>query len=193
VLLLIEIFSVCGTILYIYFAVKKKPAAWIFGILASILAVYLFFAQHLYGSGLLNIIYALQGIIGYINWKKYISDRQPSYQLRWYFHIMWAAICVFVSLLLNSLFLNIFGGEIVYADLLLATFSIYATSLEIRKDTSCWWYWITCNLAYAALYFWQSMDTGQSLYIYAVLMLVLAIFSYAGLRAWTKIKPQSVN
>jgi nicotinamide mononucleotide transporter len=193
VLLLIEILSVCGTILYIYFAVKKKPAAWIFGTLASTLAVYLFFDTHLYGSGLLNIIYALQGIIGYINWRKYIADKQPSYQLRWYFHLLWALICILASLLLSWLFLTVFGGKIVYADILLATFSIFATSLEIRKDTSCWWYWITCNLAYAALYFWQSIETGESLYLYAILMLGLAVFSYAGLKAWERSTKIEVN
>jgi nicotinamide mononucleotide transporter PnuC len=186
VLFILEILSVAGTILYIYLAARKKPVAWIFGISASVMAAYLFFSKGLYGSSLLNAVYALQGIIGYVNWKKFISDKQPAYGIKWYFHLLWILACIVFSVILCGVFTVFFTGEALYADMLLASFSIFATTLEIRKDTSCWWYWIVCNLGYSALYIWQSVSNSESLYLYAMLMFGLAIFSYVGLRAWEK-------
>ncbi len=185
-LTIIEILSVLGTVVYIYLAAKKKAVAWIFGTIASVLAAYLFYARGLYGSSLLNVVYALQGIIGYINWKKYISEKMPAYELKWVYHLLWIFACVLLSYLLHLLFAFLFTGPVLYLDILLAVFSILATSLEIRKDTSCWWYWICCNLAYSGLYLWQSLRMGESLFVYAALMAGLAIFSYFGLKAWSR-------
>jgi nicotinamide mononucleotide transporter len=186
VLIIIEILSVLGTIIYIYLAAKKKAVAWIFGIVASILGAWLFFERNLAGSGLLNVVYAILGVIGYVNWNKYISEKQPAYGLKWYHHVFWIITCVLVSLLLTEVFAFFLVEDVLYQDMLLATFCILATLLEIRKDTSTWWYWMVCNTAYSALYAWQSVKTGESLYFYSALMFGLAIFSYYGLRAWTK-------
>jgi len=188
VLFIIEILSVLLTLIYLYFAAKKNASAWIFGVVASILGAYMFFEQHLPGSAVLNIVYGVQGIIGYINWKKFISDKQPAYDLKWTSHIFWILSCIMLSLLVFKGLMMLDYHDFLYADILLAMGSIVATSLEIRKDTSCWWYWMVCNIAYATLYLWQSLQTGQTLYLYALLMLGLAIFSYAAKRAWEKVK-----
>ncbi len=185
-LILVEILSVIGTVVYIYLAVKKKAIAWFFGIVASALSAWLFYHNNLYGSSLLNIIYALLGIAGFINWNSYIADKEPSYGIKWYFHLLWIAIGTGLSFFVCEL-LNFTTGEtILYADVLLAIFSILATVLEIRKDISTWWYWIICNLAFSGLYLWKSLHTGETLYLYSLLMLGLAVFSCFGLQAWSK-------
>lgn len=79
--------------------------------------------------------------------------------------------------------------EMQLADIVLAGGSILATYLEIRKDTSCWWYWIVCNIGYAILYLTQ--DADSVMYLYSGLMIVLAIFSYMAKKSWEKSTVQS--
>lgn len=70
-----------------------------------------------------------------------------------------------------------------YFDISLAIGSIWATQLETKKDIVCWWYWIVCNLGYAALYVYNSLN-GEAMWIYAALMLFLAVFSYMAKGRW---------
>jgi nicotinamide mononucleotide transporter len=186
VLLKIEILSVVLTLVYMYFAARKKATGWIFGIAASLLSAFLMYRQALVGSAALNIVYALQGIFGYVNWKGAMAYRQPSYRLSWVYHVVWVSACVLFSFLLYRLFIAMGFMEFVYLDIFLATGCILATFLEIRKDTSCWWYWMAFNVAYASLYWWQSYTSGKSLYIYGMLMLGLAVFSFFALKQWEK-------
>lgn len=120
-----------------------------------------------------------------MNWKLLEPRKQPSYQSSPKVHILLVTGCVAVSLLLYKVFIAYRFTEFIYADLLLALGSIVATTLEIRKDIACWWYWILCNLGYTVLYTYQSYYTGNSLYLYALLMLVMTIFSVFAFKAWT--------
>jgi nicotinamide mononucleotide transporter PnuC len=188
VLTIIEIAATLLTLVYIYFAAQKKAIAWIFGIVAASLSAWLFFKSGLPGSGGLNIVYALQGIVGYFYWKNYVSDKKPAYGIRWYFHLLWLLACLVLAYGMHSFLVYMEYENVNYMDMFLATGCILATALEIRKDISCWWYWIVFNIGYSSLYLWQSVKEGESLYFYSGLMLVLAAFSYWGLRKWTKDK-----
>lgn len=184
-LYIIEIISVGLSLLYLYLATRRKAGAWVYGTLASVLSIYLFFQKGYYGSMALNIIYTIQGIIGFMNWKLFQPDKQPSYQALPKTHILLVASCILVSFTLYKIFTAYNFAEFIYADLLFALGSIVATTLEIRKDTSCWWYWILCNLGYTILYTYQSYSTGNSLYLYALLSLVFTVFSCFALMTWT--------
>ncbi|MEZ4805642.1 MAG: nicotinamide riboside transporter PnuC [Bacteroidia bacterium] len=170
----------------IYFLASKRNAnAWLFGILASILSVVLFFRQDYVGSAVLNIIYGLLGILGYLQWKFIQPHKRAAYNLKSIFHIYIVGICILLTLVLKFLFDSIHYNQFIIWDILLATGSIAATYLEIKKDTSCWWYWIICNIGYFILYLFPS--NGQDvMYYYAALMLFLAIFSWFAKIAWEK-------
>jgi nicotinamide mononucleotide transporter len=182
--------------MYLYFASKTQSIAWLFGICASVLSTVYFYQLGYFGSAVLNVIYAIQGVLGFVQWQWYLSDRQVDYFWNRQQHIGAVLIVVFISVLgiLLCRFYHFNGFNSL--DIVLAAFSILATYLESKKDISCWNYWIVCNLAYALLYLYSSIQKPEdSMYLYSSLMLGLAVFSYYAKRAWLKsltIKSESI-
>jgi nicotinamide mononucleotide transporter len=182
VLLLLEIGAVGMTLLYIYYAAQQKPLAWLFGIAASVLSVVLFYFQHYWGSLFLNLIYCVQGILGYLNWKFVLEGKPIRQNLSLPLQIIAIAILSFLGYQVYQYLLKNTTLELNVFDCMLAAISIYATWLEIKKEMACWNIWILANLSYAVLYFVNA--TSGSMYLYAALMLFLAMFSLKAKRAW---------
>lgn len=179
-LIVLEILSVCCNFLYLFFAIKQKPIAWIFGVIASLFSFFLFRAYHLNGSALLNIVYAIQGVFGFMQWKFIQKNNLPGFRLKVKDHLFLIGFTIalfFTTLLLFKSHLPLIVARF---DLLLAFLCILTTFLEIKKETSCWLYWISLNILYTALYAYQN------LYWYALLMLTLGLFSIWALKVWTK-------
>ncbi len=180
-LIAIEILSVCFNLLYLFYAIKQKSIAWIFGTIASILSFYLFYKINFNGSAALNIIYAFQGIFGFMQWQFFNKNRQASFYITLQQHLLLIGSVIIGFLILNSLFGGYFPERLQKIDLLLALGCILTTFLEIRKETSCWYYWIVLNCAFTVLY------SLQHIYLYAALMLALAVFSVYALKEWKKV------
>lgn len=184
VLNILELGSVVSVLIYLFFASKGKSIAWIFGIIASVLSAIFFFKQNYPGSGCLNVIYGIQGVIGFFNWRFVDKEFSPSFKWNLFRHLLAWVFCISIFYFVIQLAASFNYNEFSNADILLACFSILATTLEIKKDTSCWYYWIVCNLCYAFLYF--KNPNGENMMYYASLMLFLSAFSYFALRSWRK-------
>lgn len=182
-LIVLEILSVCCNFLYLYFAIKQKPVAWLFGIIASISSYFLFRALHLNGSAILNIVYAIQGIFGFTQWQFIQKNNTPRFRLKLKEHLFLIALTIIAFLIISLVFKSHIHTRAALIDLLLAMLCILTTFLEIKKETACWYYWISLNAMYTVLY------TYQNLYGYAFLMFALGIFSIWALKEWTAKKP----
>ncbi len=179
-LIVLEILSVCCNFLYLYYAIKQKPRAWLFGVAASISSFFLFYGHHLNGSAMLNIVYAIQGIFGFMQWQFIQKNNYPSFRLKLKEHLFLIAFTLSIFAILLLSLKSHFQSRAMQLDLLLALFCILTTFLEIRKETACWSYWISLNALYTVLY------SYQNLYGYAVLMFALGLFSIWALKEWTK-------
>lgn len=161
------------------------PVAWLFGVLSGLLSVLLFYGNGYYGSMVLNAIYVLQGILGYFHWKWLNPDLKVAYRFNLLQHLFIVLLCPLIALLFLSVFGSLGFKDLYFWDLLFAAGSIVATWLEIRKDIACWIYWMVCNSAYAVLY-WVNLNGLEPMYLYAALMLFLAVFSGFAMRTWLK-------
>lgn len=176
-LIVLEILAIVFTFLYLWFIAKKKPLGWIMGIVASVFSVIFFYLKGYYGSCLLNIIYIFQGVYGYIYWQIKQNDK-TNYHFKIWKHIIFISIAALLYFSFIKLVKLFSIDDIKNIDIALASLCILATYIETKKDTSCWWYWIILNLAYCFYYF------NENLYLYALQMLVLSIFSAWALRQW---------
>jgi nicotinamide mononucleotide transporter len=167
-----------------HFAYKQSSIAWLFGIAGSFLSVILFFNKGFYGSMLLNLIYVIQGFLGYFEWKWKSPNLSPSFKLTLLHHFVLVFSSALLSIGIIQFFVLYNYQEFSYIDVFLALLSIVATYLEIKKEISCWWYWILCNLSYAVLYL-NFNKLEPPLYFYSILMLSLAIFSWFAKKEWT--------
>jgi nicotinamide mononucleotide transporter len=182
---LLEISSVLLLFAYMYFAYKQSSTAWLFGIAGSILSVILFFNKGFYGSMLLNLIYVLQGFFGYFEWQWKSPQLISFYRLTFKHHIVIIFVSGLLTIVFNRIFLLFNYNEFSRIDIFLAILSIVATFLEIKKEISCWWYWMFCNLVYSVLYL-NLYKLEPPLYFYSSLMLALAIFSWFAKKEWKK-------
>lgn len=145
----------------------------------------LFYNNAYFGSFILNGFYALQGIAGYMHWKWLNKDKQAAFRVGILIHLILILLCPLLATALLSIFEANGVTDVYFWDLLLASGSIIATFLEIRKDTSAWLYWIVCNAGYTVLYFVNPMG-NEPMYYYTFLMLLLTVFSYLAMRVWIK-------
>ena len=191
VLLFLEISSVLCVLGYLYLVSKQRPNAWILGGMASLLSLVFFIQQHLYASAILNGIYALQAIKGYVNWTRKFADLQVAYRLSLRSHLLFLLIVLTIAIVFQWQFgmvhssgtENKWSFNAFYLDILFGLVGVWATFLEIRKELSCWWYWMFSNLAYAILYGLQSAQ-GQAMFVYTCLMFFLFLFSVYVFYRW---------
>ena len=169
-------------LLYMYFAAKQKPVAWLFGIAASVLSIFLFYDQNYWGSLFLNAVYCIQGVLGYLNWKFVLEGKKVRQTLSIPLQIWAVIILTFFAYQTYQIIARNAGLELNVFDCILAVLSIYATWLEVKKEMACWNIWILANLSYAVLYFVNA--SSSSMYLYSALMLFLAIFSMMAKRQW---------
>lgn len=178
--LLVELISVVFTLLYLYYASRLKPIAWILGILASLFAMFLFYQQQLFGSFYLNLIYVIQGGIGFMNWKFIQTNHHPVQKLKVFNHFLNITIVAIITFVLMRLFAYFNFVEFKTIDVFLALLCVLATWLEIKKEITCWYYWIVANFLYGVYYLYEQ------LFIYALLTFFLSTFSFIALQVWKR-------
>lgn len=178
--LLVELISVVFTLLYLYYASRLKPIAWILGILASLFAMFLFYQQQLFGSFYLNLIYVIQGGIGFMNWKFIQTNHLPVQKLKFLNHIINIALVTIITFILMRIFEYFSFSEFKTIDVFLALLCVLATWLEIKKEITCWYYWIVANLLYGIYYLYEQ------LFVYALLTFFLSAFSFMALQVWRR-------
>ncbi|MDG1477697.1 MAG: nicotinamide riboside transporter PnuC, partial [Vicingaceae bacterium] len=85
--LLLEIVAVIFGVLYTVLMAQNKISCWIFGIIGSLLSVYLFIEYaKLYAEAVLYVFYVFAGIYGWMQWKNQ-KDLTEVYQQKISTHI----------------------------------------------------------------------------------------------------------
>jgi len=177
--LVIEGLSVLFGIIYIFLITREKRSAWIYGILSSFLAIYLFVRGNLYSESILYSYYVLAGIYGYIHWGKdgqSISIEKSGAKTI----ISYLMIGILGSLLLGYFFTNYSNADLPYFDATTTIFSFVATFMATRKIIQNWILWIAIDLASIVLYGYKG------LYLLAALMFVYSLIAVYGYHEWNK-------
>ena len=179
--LTIEIVSFIFNILYLAFISFQKPIGWIFGIIGSALAIYLFLVSKLYSESILYFYYVIAGIYGYWYWKKTIKSAQErtvvEYSLKQ--HALIILIGFALSFLLGSI-TGKFGASMPFFDATTTIFSFIATWLATRKVLSNWIYWIVIDLA--SIYLYATRDFN----FFMVQMIIYSGAACFGFWQWRK-------
>ena len=179
--LLLEILATGANLVYVVLLIKEKIACWAFGIVGSLLSIYLFIDARLYSEAFLYLFYALLGVWGWIRW--YRQNEQNSNPVtRWRIeaHLRAIAIACVIAIGLGYTVQFYTNAERPLFDAFTTVFSFLGTYLEITKVLEAWLYWLLINLASVWLYHDRSLD------IYAVLIGFYSILSVWGFLRWRK-------
>tara|TARA_B100000886_G_C20426260_1_gene494191 strand:- start:2524 stop:3042 length:519 start_codon:yes stop_codon:yes gene_type:complete len=163
--------------------ISQNILCWWFGIVGSLLSIFLFYHTKLYSEAILYTYYVLMGFYGYYSW----SNNKPKNNLTLAvsekglsFHLMAIVSSALTAIYLGWYFENYSDANSPYLDALTTIFSFLATYLEAKKILSAWIYWIIINGFTIVLYLTKGLD------IYATLFVVYFIMSFIGYFKWKK-------
>jgi nicotinamide mononucleotide transporter len=186
--LLLEIVAVIFGVLYTVLMAQNKISCWIFGIIGSLLSVYLFIEYaKLYAEAVLYVFYVFAGIYGWVMWKKQ-KQVEEIYQQKPSVHIKIVLIGSALSVLLYYGLTFFFKeAEKPLIDSFTTIFSFIATYLMAKKWIENWFYWAVIDAVSIYLYYTRGLD------VYALLMLVYTGLVVYGYLKWKKLKVVKVG
>ena len=96
----IEVTTVILSTIYLFLLVKENIWCWLFGILSSLLSIYLMVEVKLYSEAILFGFYVLVGFYGWYTWSNTKSGKPLAIKvLGVKFHILWIFLGVIVAYL----------------------------------------------------------------------------------------------
>jgi nicotinamide mononucleotide transporter len=178
---LLEWLATAASLLYVVLLIREKISCWFFGILSSVLSVYLFIDVQLYSQALLYVFYALMGGWGWIRWhRRDNAQRNPVSHWRFGVHLRNCVIACILALGLGYTMAHFTDAERPVFDAFTTIFSFLGSYLEISKVLEAWIFWFFINLASVWLYHDRDLD------IYAALIAVYCVMSIWGFIQWRK-------
>lgn len=186
--LLLEILAVIFGVAYIVLAAKNKISCWLFGIIASLLSIWLFIEHaQLYAEAFLYCFYVMAGCYGWYSWKNQVKE-STIYQHPLKNHSLLIIIGGILSVGFYYLVTNIFTEAArPLIDSFTTIFSFIATYLTIKKWLNNWIYWIVIDVVTTYLY------VSRELYLYAGLMGVYSVIALYGYLQWKKLNVVKVD
>ncbi|MCP4212085.1 MAG: nicotinamide mononucleotide transporter [Halieaceae bacterium] len=179
--LLVEGLASGANLLYVLLLIRERIACWAFGIIGSLLSVFLFLEARLYSESLLYVFYAGMAAWGWFRWhgRQAVADNPV---IRWQFaqHLRAIIMTTLLALGLGYSLHFYSDAERPLFDAFTTVFSFLGTYLQINKVLESWLYWIVINLASVWLY----LDSGLA--VYAVLMVFYALLSVSGYLQWRR-------
>lgn len=178
---IVEIAGTIFNLLFLFLVIKENIWCWLFGILGSLLSIYLFLETKLYSEAILYSYYVVMGVYGWVKWSNKKDNEQlpvTDFAIKW--HILWIIVCVILTSSLAWFFDSYTDANNPYIDAFTTIFAFFATYLEATKIRSVWYYWIVINGTSVWLYLHRGLE------IYAILMLIYFILSFTGLVSWQK-------
>ncbi|MEL6865909.1 MAG: nicotinamide riboside transporter PnuC [Bacteroidota bacterium] len=182
-----EILAVLFNLIYLIFAMRENRWCWPFGIIASVLSIYLFFISKLYAESILYFYYVLAGIYGWYTWgNRYKEKELPISTWSFEQHARVLAIGFVLSALLAFILQQFTDAQMALVDAHTTIFSFIATYMVTQKILENWIYWIIIDMITIGLYI------SRELYLYALLMVLFTIMAVWGYRAW-KVRYSSLS
>ena len=125
-------FEIIGTILslaFLYFLIREKKICWLFGILGSLLSIYLFYSTKLYSECILRLYYVFIGFYGYYLWQQRDHhDKGAPKIIKWKpsIHVIIVLVGLVLVFLLGYVFDNYSDAKKSYFDAFTTVFSVFA-------------------------------------------------------------------
>lgn len=168
--------------LYVILAAIENVWCWLFGILSSLLSVYLCYSSQLFLESGLQFFYVAVGFYGWYEWlhgspgkKNLFIQTSSKKQIGVYILISCILWIPFGYMAKN------FSTQVLpYLDAFITSFSIVATWMVAKKKIENWLFWIIIDAAAIILY------AKRDFYLIAFLYFIYTILACLGYFSWKK-------
>ncbi len=167
---------------YALLAVRRDHRAWVFGALSSGLLAWLAAGAALPLQAMLQSLYVLMAVYGFVRWSRESASRGALTVRRWPVrsHALSILVIALLTLLIAPTLGRLTGAAWPYLDTLVTGLSLLATWLTARAVLENWLYWFVVNLLSMFLY------GSQGLVFVSLLYAVYFLIAIAGWRAWRR-------
>jgi len=181
--LFIEILGAITGLIYLYFSIKQNIWLWPWGIVTSLIYVYVFFQAKFYAGMSLQFYYFGISIYGWFFWKRGSrgqGDRLPIVHTKKAEWIVFIIVILFLTGVSGYFLDNFTDSTIPYWDALTTSGSIVATWMLARKYLEHWLVWIVVDLVSLGTYIYKG------LYPTIILFMVYTGMAVIGYYKWKK-------
>ena len=173
-----ELFGTLAALIYLYFSIKQKIWLWPWGIITSLVYIFVFFKAKFYADMGLNVYYVAISIYGWYHWKRGSTNTQNELPVaktprKRYIPIMLSSLLIYF--VIYYILRNYTDSPVPVGDSFTTAFSIVATWMLARKYIEQWIFWVVIDLVSMALYIYKDLwITSGLFFIYSL----LAVYGY---------------
>lgn len=174
---IVEFAAVLFSLTYLYFATIEKPICFVFGLLGSLIYIWVFGKAGLVYEASINVYYVVMSVYGYVMWNKGETNEvhRPIIRLS---AMQWAWVAIGGGLLvwplgyLAEVWLN---ASLSYMDAFTTVFALIATWMVVKKYLENWVVWIVVDGLSIGMFYYKELYFTTFLFL---VYTVVAIFGY---------------
>lgn len=172
------VFGIAG----VWLTVKKNRLCFPIGIVNVSLYAWLFFQSRLYADALLQIVYIILLVYGWVEWTQgKNSDEQLSVtKTSGKKSIFLFFIGLIGTVSIGTFFRYTTDASLPYVDSLTTSMSLIAQWLVAKKKIENWLWWIVADVIYVSMYVYKH------LYLTSFLYFIFIVLAVVGWRQWKK-------
>lgn len=164
--MILEIFGVLSSLLYIWLEIKQKKSMWIVGAISAIVYSVVFGNNKLFASMGIQLFYIFISIYGWIKWSREKGSEEEVIRRLSLTGLLKSALFTLALFAILSYILKSFSEDpFPVSDALLASLSITASIWLSKKYIEQWYIWMAVNLLSALLYRYMKLYPTSLLYI----------------------------
>lgn len=177
-MLFLDILAAVTTLLCVLAARSKKVITWPLGILGAGIYCYLFYTTKIYADSVLQLVYVVMGIMGWVSWSNIKGD-EIGVKSVFLHEIFRDIILTFILWVGISLILTEYtDASNPYLDAALTSLSLLANYYLIKRYVESWFIWMVVDLGMIVLMFRSELYISMGLYGVLFVICVISLFEW---------------
>ena len=172
----IEIVATVTGLIYLIYSVAENKLLWFFGLITSLLYVYICFAARIYADMGINVYYVIISVYGWIYWSGGSTGKSkevPVKRLQAKLAGILLSITIILFIFIAFILQKFTDSDIALWDAFTTAASITATWMLAKKIIEHWLVWIVVDSVSVGLYIFKGLyPTSLLFFVYTTLAIV---------------------
>lgn len=186
--IILEVIAIVMSVISVLYSMRNSVLVFPFGILSTLLFVYLLYEWNLLGDMVINGYYFIMSIYGWYYWLKYgkAGRETPITKVLDREWIIAGAIALStgIGIFLLYYFTNRLESWVSYIDMLTTGIFFAGMWLMARRKLEHWLVLMVGNIISVPLYFYKIHEMYSAFSLTALLYIFLSIIAYLGYKKW---------
>lgn len=188
--IILEVVAIIMSVISVFYSMRNNVLVFPFGILSTVLFVYLLYEWNLLGDMVINGYYFIMSVYGWYYWSESGEHNQEA-PISKVAHKEWVmalfiTICAALGIFLLYFFTDRLESWVSYIDMLTTGIFFAGMWLMARRKLEHWLVLMVGNIISVPLYFYKIHEMYNAFSLTAVLYIFLSIIAFIGYQKWKK-------